>query len=80
MFFEALPYRVNWYVIWCVVENFYFWYCVGSFIGFHESNDALAEVTNLDADILQEGADCLSSHDYDYFRVHFGQIGFHDKT
>ena len=46
----------------------------------HEVTDALAEVTDLDADIPQEGAACLSSRDHDCFRVHFGQIEFHGET
>ena len=46
-------------------------------MGFHEGTDALSEVTDLDADIPQEGADCPLSHDYDFLRVHFGQIDFH---
>ena len=39
-----------------VVDNFYFQYCVEGLIGFHESTDSLAKVTDLDADIPQEGA------------------------
>ena len=63
----------------CVVDNFYFCYCVEGVIFFHEGTDALANVTDLDADILQEGAACPSSHNNDCFRVHFGQIEFHGK-
>ena len=40
----------------CVVDNIYLWYCIEGVIGCHEVNDALAEVTDLDADIPQEGA------------------------
>ena len=47
---------------------------------FHEGTDALAEVTDLDADIPQEGAACPSSHDHDSSQVQFGQIEFHGKT
>ena len=43
-------------VSWYVVDNLYLWYCVKSLIVCHEFNDALAEVTDLDADIPQEGA------------------------
>ena len=43
-------------VSWCVVDNYYLWYCVESVIVFHEGTDALAEVTDLDVDIPQEGA------------------------
>ena len=50
---------------WCVAENFYFCYCVESVSVCHESNDALAEVTDLDEDITQEDAACSSSHDHD---------------
>ena len=57
-----------------MADNFYLWYCVQSVIGCHEGTDALAEVTDLDADILQEGADCPSSHDQDFLRVHFVHI------
>ena len=64
---------------WCVVENLYFWYCVENVIVCHEGTDALAEVTDLNADILQEGAACSSSHDHDCFWVNFGQIELHDK-
>ena len=65
---------------WCVVDNFYFWYCVEGVIVCHEGTDSLAEVTDLDADIPQEGAAYPSSHDHDFFRVQFGQIEFHGKT
>ena len=44
---------------------------------FHEGTDALAEVTDLDADITQEGAACPLSHDHDGSRAHFFQIEFH---
>ena len=40
----------------CVVDNLYFWYCVEDVIVCREGTDALAEVTDLDADIPQEGA------------------------
>ena len=46
---------------------------------FHVGTDALSEVTNMDADIPQEGSACPSSHDHDCFRVHFCQIVFHGK-
>ena len=32
----------------------------------HEGTDAFAEVTDLDADILQDGAAFPSSHDHDF--------------
>ena len=64
---------------WCVVDNYYLWYCVESVIVFHEGTDALDEVTDLDADIPQEGAACPSTHDHDCFQVNFGQIEFHGK-
>ena len=63
----------------CVVENLYFWYCVEGVIVCHEVTGALAEVTDLDADIPQECAACPSSHDHDGSRVHFGQIEFHGE-
>ena len=46
---------------------------------FHEGTDALADFTDLDADIPQKGAACPSSHDHDGYRVHFGQIEFHGE-
>ena len=52
---------------WCVVDNFYLWYCVESVLVCNEGNDAFAEVTDLDVDILQEGAACPLSHDYDCY-------------
>ena len=64
---------------WCVVDKFYFWYYAEDVIGCNEGTDALAEVTDLDENIPQEGAACPSSHDHDYFRVHFVQIEFHVK-
>ena len=54
------------------VDNLYYWYCVESVIGCHEVTDALAEFTDLDADIPQDGAAFPSSHDHDCFGVHFG--------
>ena len=62
-----------------MVDNFYFWYFLESVIGCHKGTDALTEVTDLDVDILQEGAACPSSHDHYGSRVHFGQIEFHGK-
>ena len=62
-----------------MVDNFYFWYCIEGVIGCPEGPDDFAEVTDLDADIRQEGAACPSSHDHDCFRVHFCQIEFHGK-
>ena len=76
---SAHPLWVCVVVSWCVVDNLYFWYCVESVIVCHEGNDSLAEVIDLDADILQEGAAFPLSHDDDCFRVHFVQIEFHGK-
>ena len=63
-----------------MVDNLYYWYCVEGVIVFHEVNDALAEVTDLDADITQEGAACPLSHYHGCFQVHFDQIEFYGKT
>ena len=57
-----------------MVDNFYFYYCVESVIIFHEVIDDLAEVADLDADILQEVDACPLSHNCDYLRVTFGHI------
>ena len=40
----------------CVVDDLYLWYCREGVIACHEGSDALAEVTDLDADIPQESA------------------------
>ena len=37
----------------CVVDYLYFWYFVEGVVIIHEVTDALAEVTDLDADIPQ---------------------------
>ena len=37
-----------------MIDDFYSWYCVEVGVIFHEGTDALAEVTELDADIPQE--------------------------
>ena len=63
----------------CVVENLYFWYCVEVVIVCHEGTAALADVTDLDVDIPQEGAAFQSSHDHDCFPVQFDQIEFHGE-
>ena len=63
-----------------MVDDFYLWYCVEIVIFCHEGTDTLAELTDLDADIPQEGAACPSPHDNDCFRVHFGQLEFYGKT
>ena len=63
----------------CVVDDFYLWYCVEGMVICHEGIDALAEVTDLDADIPQEGAACPSPHDHDGSRAHFGQIEIHGE-
>ena len=64
---------------WCVVDNLYLWYCVESVIVCHEVTAALAEVTDLDADIPQEGAVYPYPHYHDFSQVHFRQIEFHGK-
>ena len=63
----------------CVVDNFYFWYFVEGVVIFHEGTYALAEITDLDADITQGSAACLTSHDHDCLWVHFIQVEFHSK-
>ena len=63
----------------CVVDDFYLWYCIEGVIVCNEGTDAFAEVTDLDADIPQEGAACSSSHDHDCSWVQFGQIEFHGE-
>ena len=62
-----------------MVDGLYLWYCVEGVIFCHEGTNALAEVTDLDVDIPQEGTACPSSHDHDCFWVHFGQIVFHGE-
>ena len=62
-----------------MVDDFYLWYFVEGIIICHEGTDALAEVTDLYADIPQEVASCPSSHDNDYLWVHFDQIEFHGE-
>ena len=49
----------------CVVDNLYLWYCLEILIVCDEGIDALAEVTDLDADIPQEGAVCTLYYDHD---------------
>ena len=66
-------------VYWCVVDNFYLWYCVEVVIGCHEVNNALDDVTDLDDDIPQEGAACPLSHDHDCFWVQFVHIELHGR-
>ena len=63
----------------CLVDDLYFQYFVEGVIICHEFTDALAEFTDLNADLPQEGAACPLSHDNDCFRVNFGQIKFHDE-
>ena len=75
-------FRILWFCVvvsWCVVENLYFWYCVEILFVFHEDTGALAEFTDLDADIPKEGADLPSFHDHDCFLIQFGRIYFHGK-
>ena len=84
MYYHPRVFRLSlcefFFVSWCVVDNRCFWYCVESVIVCHEGTDALDEVIDLYADVPQDGAACPSSHDKDYFRVHFGQIEFHGKS
>ena len=54
-----------------MVDDLYLWYCLEGVFICHEGTDALAEVTDLDADIPQEGAAFPTSHDHDCFWVHF---------
>ena len=49
-----------------MIDDFYLWYCVEGVIVCHEGTDALSEVTDLDADIHQEVAACLLSHNHDF--------------
>ena len=63
----------------CMVDDFYFWYCVEGVVICHEVTDALAEVTDLDADVLQEIAACPTPHDHDCLWVNFSQVEFHGE-
>ena len=62
-----------------MVENFCLWCCVESLLVCNEVTDDLTDITDMDADIPQEGAAHPSSHDHDFFWIHFGQIEFHGK-
>ena len=55
-FVSSQPLWVCVFLSRCVVDNLYLWYCVEGVIFCPEGTDALAEVTDLDADIPQEGA------------------------
>ena len=44
-----------------MVDDLYFLYCAEGVVICHEGTDALAEVTDLDADIPQESAACPTS-------------------
>ena len=57
---------------WCVVDNICFRYFIEGLFVSHEGTDALAEVSDLDADIPQEGVTIPSSHDRDFLWIHFG--------
>ena len=80
--FSSIQAQTLWFyavLSWCVLDNLYFWYCVEIVIVCHGVTDALAEGTDLDLDITQEGAAYRSSHDHDCFRLHLVQIDFHGK-
>ena len=62
-----------------MVYYFYLWYCIEGVVICHEVTGALAEVADLDADILQESAVSPTSHDHDCFWVHFSQVDFHGE-
>ena len=62
-----------------MVDNLHFYYCLENVIICHEGTDALDEVTDLDAYILQEGAAFQSYHDHDCFWVHFRYVEFHGE-
>ena len=47
-----------------MVDDFYFLYCVEGVVICHEGTAALADVTDLDADIPQERTACPTSHDH----------------
>ena len=64
----------------CVVDDFYFWYCVEGVVIFHEGTDALADVPDMDADISQEITASPTSHDHDCFWVHFSQLELHGES
>ena len=51
---------------WCVLDNLCFCYCVESLIDFNKGTDSLAEVTDLNADIPQEGAAHHLSHHHGF--------------
>ena len=54
-----------------MVDDLYFWYCVEGVVICNEGTDALADVTDLDADIPQEINACPTSDDHDFFLVNF---------
>ena len=62
-----------------MVDYFYLWYCVEGVVICHEGTDALAEFTDLNADIPQESATFPMSHDHDCLWVHFSQLESHGE-
>ena len=57
---------------WRVVYNIFFQYCIESLFVSHEGTESLAEVSDLDADILQEGVAIPLSHDNYCLWIQFG--------
>ena len=51
---------------WFVVHNICFRYYIEGLFFSNEGTDALAEVSDLDVDITQEGVTIPSSHDSDF--------------
>ena len=49
-----------------MVDNLCFWYCIEILLVCNEGTDTLAEVTDLDSDIPQEGADPPLSHYHNF--------------
>ena len=64
---------------WYVVNNICFWYCIQLLFVFNEGTDALDEVSDLDADIPQEGVARPSSHDHYSLWIQFVKKDFHEN-
>ena len=54
-----------------MVDDFYFQYFVEGVVICHKGTESLAEVTDLDADILKESAALPMAHDHNCLWIHF---------
>ena len=66
-------------LIWSVIYDFCFGYCIEGSGGHHEAADAFIKIAYLNPYVPEEGISIPSPNDHDFFRVYACYEEFHGK-